>query len=240
MLNLIKPSAMLKQTLFPLVLATLVFAGCTTAYKTGQTPDDVYYSPARPQDEYVRMDQEEDNRYNYYSDDFYDDRFLRMRMRNRTRWSELDDWYWNERRFRYNVFVGNGMFGYDPWSPFNTWNNWYNPYFHPYFFTPVVVSQPRLVYSRPRTFNLNTFTPSGGGTTAGTINTNPKLNTGSTRPSNSGYNNGRTTSGSVLRNIFGGSGSSSSGSSGSSGSGARPSSGSSGSSSGSTAPVRRF
>lgn len=230
---------MLKQTLFPVVLATLVFTGCTTAYKTGQTPDDVYYSPARPQDEYVRVEQEEDNRYNYYSDEFYDDRFLRMRMRNRTRWSELDDWYWNERRFRYNVFVGNGMFGYDPWSPFHSWNNWYNPYFNPYFFTPVVISQPRLVYSRPRTFNLNTFTPSGG-TTAGTINTNPKLNTGGTRPSNSGYNNGRTTSGSVLRNIFGGSGSSSSGSSGSSGSGARPSSGSSGSSSGSTAPVRRF
>ena len=38
-----------------LALFVAALSSCTTAYKTGQTPDDVYYSPARPQgEEYVQ------------------------------------------------------------------------------------------------------------------------------------------------------------------------------------------
>ena len=31
-----------------IAISVAAFSGCTTLYKAGQTPDDVYYSPARP------------------------------------------------------------------------------------------------------------------------------------------------------------------------------------------------
>ena len=73
-----------------LALAALTLGSCTTAYKTGQTPDDVYYSPVRPQDEYV-VTQQQDDRYYGGNEDYYTDRYLRMRLTNPYRWSALDD-----------------------------------------------------------------------------------------------------------------------------------------------------
>ena len=64
-----------------LALSVAALSSCTTAYKTGQTPDDVYYSPARPQDEYVRTEKQDDRR--YLSDEYYYDRYLRMKVSNR-------------------------------------------------------------------------------------------------------------------------------------------------------------
>jgi len=51
------------KSFLPLLSLTLVFASCTTAYKSGQTPDDVYFSPERPQAEYVSVKDEEEDRY---------------------------------------------------------------------------------------------------------------------------------------------------------------------------------
>ena len=48
----------MKSKILLLALIVAVLSSCTTAYKTGQTPDDVYYSPTRPQDEYVRTQKE--------------------------------------------------------------------------------------------------------------------------------------------------------------------------------------
>ncbi|RYZ23968.1 MAG: hypothetical protein EOO10_20725, partial [Chitinophagaceae bacterium] len=47
----------------PLIASALVLASCSTAYKTGQTPDDVYYSPERQRDEYVRVEKDNDRQY---------------------------------------------------------------------------------------------------------------------------------------------------------------------------------
>ncbi|HRF19173.1 MAG TPA: hypothetical protein PK977_13450, partial [Chitinophagaceae bacterium] len=71
-----------------LLLAVIVAAlsSCTTAYKTGQTPDDVYFSKSRPINEYVRVEEENDQYYRY-DDEYYDDRYLRMKVRNRNRWN---------------------------------------------------------------------------------------------------------------------------------------------------------
>ena len=55
-----KTSAMKSKSTFSILSLALVFASCTTAYKSGQTPDDVYYSPARPQEEYVRTEKKDD------------------------------------------------------------------------------------------------------------------------------------------------------------------------------------
>ena len=239
---------MTQRWILPLALAALAFTGCTTAYKTGQTPDDVYYSPARPQDEYVKVEEDQD-RYGQYADEYYDDRYLRMKVHNRSRWTELNDWYVSERPYNYyghTYSYYGGCFCNDPWTPYAYWNNVYNPYYHPY-----IVVSPRsnpVAYNHPRTFNLNTYTPVSN---PAFNYSNPKYNTynysNNNNPSvtNPTRTNTRSSSGNVLRNIFGGSNnsgssSSSSGNHTSSGSSSSGSSSSGSSSSGSSAPVRRF
>ena len=76
----------MKRQILLLAITAAALSSCTTAYKTGQTPDDVYFSPARPQDEYVRVEEKEEYR---YDDKYYDDRYLRMKVHNRTRWDIL-------------------------------------------------------------------------------------------------------------------------------------------------------
>lgn len=223
-----------------LALAVVIFTSCTSAYKTGQTPDDVYYSPARPVEEYVRTEKEESR---VYDDEYYEDRQLRMKVRNRTRWSELDDWYYNP---RYNYYTSYGTIHWSsPWNYYTHWNYYYNPY------CPkggvVVVPKGNTVYNRPRSFNLNVYNPRPAGTNAGigTMNTGGK---GTTRPISIQTNTGssRRDAGSTLRDIFSGGSSNRNSSSGStstqssSSSSGSSRSGSSGSSGGGSAPVRKF
>ena len=78
------------------ILVTL-FASCTSAYKIGQTPDDVYYAPTKPQSSY---DGNSQNNNDYYisREDYSDNQYLRMRTRNRYRSLQVDDinyWYGN-------------------------------------------------------------------------------------------------------------------------------------------------
>jgi len=147
-----------RTTMKSLILSlsvVLLLASCTTAYKSGQTPDDVYYSPERPREEYVRMEKDNDRRYrnDYRSEDYYayeDDRFLRYKVRNRYRWSYLDDYYRDPFAYRY----GNYHY-YDPyfWNARAYWNYYYNPYGN-----HIVIVNPRNnVYTRPRTYNLHVF-----------------------------------------------------------------------------------
>jgi hypothetical protein len=241
----------MKPSILLLAVFAAAFTSCTTAYKTGQTPDDVYYSPSRPQDEYVRVDDDREDEYRY-DEEYYDDRYLRMRVRNRQRWSQLDDWYFYDRNYGYSYY--NSLYWGNPWTPYATWNNFYNPY------CPTIIVNPGVknTYNKPRTSNLNTYTNTQ------TAKNNPKLNqgryintnsnSGSSRPRNvntrSSSGNG-SNSGNILRDIFGGGDNNNSSSSGasksssntnSSSSSSSSSSGSksSGSSSGGSAPVRRF
>lgn len=63
-----------------LVIIIATISSCSTSYKTGQTPDDVYYSPARFDYDSVRTDRrEEDNTVN----DNSEDREIRRRVYNR-------------------------------------------------------------------------------------------------------------------------------------------------------------
>ena len=240
----------MKSAILLLAFAAVAFSSCTTAYKTGQTPDDVYYSPARPidRDEYVRVDDDDDREYRY-DEYYYDDRYIRMKVQNRTRWSELDDWYYFD-RYRYSYY--NSSYWGNPWSPNVYWNNYYNPYCQNY----VILNPKNYTASRPRTVNLNTYNNNllnnkGYTSTSGSGVTNygGKLNTGSS--SNRSYNNSgnnNSSRGNVIREIFNGSSrSSSSGSSNNNtNSSSQPrtssssSSSSSSGSSGSSAPVRRF
>jgi len=237
----------MKPTILLLAFSALAFSSCTTAYKTGQTPDDVYFSPAPPQDEYVRT-QKEDSRQYQSDDEYYDDRYLRMKVHNRSRWSNLDDWYYFGDRYSYSYYNNLN----NPWNPNTYWNYYYNPYssYYPYGST-VYILNPKAgaVYNKPRTFNLNTYNGNLLNNSSYTVPRGQKTSGSNylyTQPRNT-YNNtnNNNNNGSFLRNILSGSNSRSSSNnsstnSNSSSNSSSSSSSSSGSSSGSSAPVRRF
>jgi hypothetical protein len=70
----------------------LFLASCSSVYKSGQTPDDVYYSPANNKPDYVETRQSKE-RYNSYDDIDVSDRYLRMKIISRNRWSSFDNDY---------------------------------------------------------------------------------------------------------------------------------------------------
>src|SRR5688572_6212353 len=117
-----------------IVTAALLFTSCSTAYRSGQTPDDVYFSPERPKsEEYVRVDDNNDRQYRYrgnddvasrYDDryDYYDDRYLRMRVRNRRMWSDLDFYYSDPYAFNYYPNRFGNYFGYNSINPYSYWS----------------------------------------------------------------------------------------------------------------------
>ena len=240
----------MKSQILLLAFIVAAFSSCTSLYKTGQTPDDVYFSPAQPQDEYAQVEKRDNRRYEG-RDEYYDDRYLRMRVSNRYRWSELDEWYYYGGRYDYSYY--NIHNPYNPWTPCGYWNAYYNPYYPGH----VVVKPKPRAFSGPRISNLNTYNnnlllsnqsysnpkPSNGIRIFGS----PGNNTQSGR-SNSNYTRGADrNSGNFLRNVFNNNNdnrpSNSNNNNSNSNSGrSNTSSGSSnsGASGGGSAPVRRF
>jgi len=232
----------MKSRFLLLILVAAVISSCSTSYKSGQTPDDVYYSPEREGAAYVET-KPSNNRYQSYEYDNADDRWLRMRVRNPYRWNAFDDYDWNA----YSSWSNNI---YSPYSYSNNWNSYWNGYYswnsgyNPYCRNVVVVnpkSNP-AAYNKVRNFSLNSYTNTNYNTGNAAVRTK-----GSMRLPNSGggsYNNSNSnTLGSSLRKVFSGTnsnsfgntnGSSSSSSSDRSSRSYTPSSSSSNSSSGSS------
>ena len=237
------------KSFIPFLASALILSSCSTAFKTGQTPDDVYFSPGRPQDEYVQVDNNED-RYRYNEDEMNDDRYLRMKVRNRRMWSDLDYYYNDPYQYRYyNNYYSYNRYYNTPWNYYSTWNYFHNPY------APrVVFGNPRTTtYNRPRTFNRNTFNaPLPNNNNPKVSNNPPRVRVFSNSGNSGNYNNNTRRSsdaGSSLRDMFSNSNSSSSNNSSirtqsnssSSSSGSSSSSSSSRpASSGGSAPVRKF
>ena len=210
----------MKPRILLFALAAVAFTSCT-AYKTGQTPDDVYYSPEKPADEYVRADRNE-SQYYQGDDQYYEDRYLRMRIRDRYQWSYLDDYYFYNRP----SYFAYGYYGYSSWnfgSPWNSywyWNNFYNPYCR----NTVVYHYPkgggslyRQPVSRPVVFNPDSYTnvTSNNRSMFKSYNSNGKTsfynNSTYSRYNNSNSNSRNSSLGNSLRKVFTGSGNSSSG-----------------------------
>jgi hypothetical protein len=149
-----------------LALSVTALTSCSTAYKMGQTPDDVYFSPAREQSGYVAAENNEErylapsdrgnryspaNDYNGYNeyDSYRNDRFLRMNIGNRMRYSAYNDLFWMDpymtSGLAYNSF---GLNFNSPWNSYHYWNSFYNPYssynyFHnPYSYNPYYGGYP--------------------------------------------------------------------------------------------------
>jgi hypothetical protein len=106
----------MKQLSFLTIGLVLLLSSCSTAYRAGQTPDDVYYSPgstAGGEEKVNKQRSRDDQEYQEYISS-QDDAYLRRKVTNRNRWSSIDDFsYWND--CRYNFFP----------STFN----YFNPYF---------------------------------------------------------------------------------------------------------------
>lgn len=176
----INPAVMKRLLLFSAVSLTL-FSACSTAYKSGQTPDDVYYSPGREVAATAsRNDQRQQDEYQEYISSS-DDRYLRMKVANRSRWSSLDDFdYWYDSRYDFSNY--SNYSSYSPWctcfSPFSIgfsrysyWGSgygnygyygWGNPYYtvmaygSPKFSNPGSTSGSNLsAYRNREYFNSN-------------------------------------------------------------------------------------
>lgn len=186
----------MKHVLLLSVLGIGLLSSCSTAFKAGQTPDDVYYSPGREvasvakEDEIQRQQSEE---YQIYLSSL-DDRYLRMKIANRYRWSAIDDYsYWYDSRYDFGVY--NPYNYYTRLNPYAQWNpylsqgygnwGWSSPIYtvihyslpkiygggstsgsNIYAFRNKGYSNTNLGYTDPKT---GKFTPSGGNNSFGDL-----------------------------------------------------------------------
>jgi len=109
------------KTKYILLLGWVVaFSSCSTAYRTGQTPDDVYYSPAPAQETYVTSNSQQDRDSYYYQNE---DQEIRRGIQ--------------DSRYRGNSGISLDLgFGYSPYMN-NLYGYNYSPYaYNPYAFNP--------------------------------------------------------------------------------------------------------
>lgn len=120
-----------------IAIASVSLGSCSTAYKSGQTPDDVYFSPVRTTEE--KNDREEDRRDETVN---VEDRQIRMSTRDR-RWRDWDDDY----DCRYDPYRYGYSYGY-----------YYNPYYYPYpVYSGYTYVNPKN--TTPRMTNLAGYNP---------------------------------------------------------------------------------
>lgn len=244
----LKSNAM--KSYLPLFSFAVLLASCSSVYKSGQTPDDVYFSPERPQEEYVQVNKR-DNRMYRDDDVALEDQYLRMKVRNR-RYAFLDNdvdcycygsnynSYNNYYRLNYGVYgngwsswnSGYGKFAYNPYS-YNPY--YYNPYYSNPYYSGVVYGNTNPVFNKPRAGNLNIY--NGYNTNSSRGNNKSSYNTYS---EDGNYRSTNSNAGGFLRNVFGSGNNNNSNGSTSTTQPSSNNSNSSSSSSNSHAPVRKF
>ena len=143
-----------------LILTVAALSSCSTAYKSGQTPDDVYYSPVRVVEE--NNQQESKQQEDQTSRVTTEEREIRWGVRDR-RWRD-----WNN---DYDYSYNNSPYAYCHCSC-NNYGYYYNPYYSPWpVYNPKVTPAP--VNSAPRMINLGGYK---GYSNA--VNSNPKGGSG--------------------------------------------------------------
>ena len=118
----------MKHSLLLSVLSMGLLSACTTAFKAGQTPDDVYYSPGREAAETVKAEQNQKQQEAAYQEyvSSLDDRYLRMKIANRHRWSAIDNFdYWYDSRYDFGAYNYNSYY-YNTLNPYAYWNPGWN------------------------------------------------------------------------------------------------------------------
>lgn len=177
----------MKDKFLPILIAGFLLASCSSVYRSGQTPDDVYYSPtrqtARTDDDTKKEEKVEQNTASA------DDQYLKMKVRNRYRWTSIDDHeYWNDTRYTPCYCPCNGSYTTYHYTTPIRYNTWYTPY------TPV------LVWGNTRTIRGTTSSSNVKAYTNRTFsNTNSPVNTKTGSANNQG---------SLLKRVFSSSGTS--------------------------------
>ena len=145
-----------------LLLCSIVFfASCSAVYKSGQTPDDLYYSKPKVAVENTARYEKLDN--------VYEERQIRMAAYD-YRWRSLDD------RYDYNYSYNPYIYGYN-----------YGYYYNPYFYAYPVYGQSAL-FVNPKNTAIRTTNLASYNNTA--LNYTPSKTSGSARTSTiRGYNN---------------------------------------------------
>ena len=110
------------------LISAVTLVGCSTTYKSGQTPDDLYYSPITIRQEDSREEREEVKR------DSYEDSEIRMASRDR-RWRDVD--------YDYHC-------GYDPYRYGYNHGYYYNPYYYnrPIYIYGSSITNPKNTVAR--------------------------------------------------------------------------------------------
>ena len=140
-----------------LALSVAAFSSCSTAYKTGQTPDDVYYSPARIVEVKQNDDRDQDKVRNEPANDYE----ITMGIRDR-RWRDFRDDY----EYR------NSPYNYATCKTYN-YGYYYNPYYYPWAIYTGKITYQAPVNTTPRMVNLNAYngynSRVAAGKTSGTV-----------------------------------------------------------------------
>lgn len=133
----------LKFSSFLVGAAVLTLSSCSSVYKSGQTPDDVYFSPGKTGAAYASGDDDNEpeylstnNRRNYnqrnLDPNYADDQYMRMAIATGRRPMFFDDFAMMNPYYRNNWAFNSMMVWNSPWnSPWNSmymWNSFYNPY----------------------------------------------------------------------------------------------------------------
>ena len=150
----------MKNYIIPIFSMGLLLSGCSAAYKTGQTPDDVYYS--KPKQSAVIVQQESKPTEGYQSYFSADDAYLRMKVQNGGRWNSIDDFdYWNGYN-SYNPYMNpynSGIYmNYNPYwgmSTFSFGTGYYSPWVNSYLYAPTYYQHyyPVVINKRPTYYN---------------------------------------------------------------------------------------
>ena len=126
-------------------LVAIILCSCSSVYKSGQTPDDVYYSPKRPVVAAPAADQQQMPSYGYSP--YAEQSQIRLGIYD-PRWRYLDD-------FSYSPYLYGYNYGY-----------YYNPFYSVWpVYNPILIGTPvpvnTTVIRTPRTTNLGTYTSFG-------------------------------------------------------------------------------
>jgi hypothetical protein len=134
----------MKHFLLSAALATGLLSSCSTAYKSAQTPDDLYYSPGRAEITAAKVEKAKVADADVYDEyvSSNDDRYLHMKVANREQWSSIDNYaYWNDSRYDFSSYNYSPMYS----SPYGfSYSNFYSNYYssaylsmlNPYYMGP--------------------------------------------------------------------------------------------------------
>jgi hypothetical protein len=157
----------MKDRILLTLLVSTILVSCSSVYKSGQTPDDVYYSPTR---EVVKTEQKQEDKEDYTANT--EDQYLKMKVRDRYRWSQIDDYdYWVDSRYNNHCsctcnqpsYGYNYHYGYYPIR----YGNWYNNPYSPYY----VAYNPTFIKGSTSSSNIKAYTNHTYNNTNSSVNT---------------------------------------------------------------------